>query len=328
MRTPSSPIRGRLAPSPTGALHLGNARSFMIAWLSARSQNGTMVMRMEDLDHPKVKPGSAEATLNDLRWLGLDWDEGPDSGGSYAPYIQSKRTDQYRAALSVLREKQKVYPCTCSRSDVATAQSAPHEGDDGPRYQGTCRNLYADFNEADLALPKERSPAWRFCTNEEEVAFIDGFQGPQHQQVNSVVGDFVLARHANGAGYMLAVVVDDAAMKITEVIRGDDLLSVTHRQLLLYKELELQPPEFTHVPLVVGIDGRRLAKRHGDTRIASLRDHGVSAEKITGLLAYWCGWAEWGEELTPQELIPRYNLSVIPSEPVVVTERIKQFLAM
>ena len=321
-------IRGRLAPSPTGALHLGNARSFLLAWLSVRSRGGTLVMRMEDLDHPKVKAGTAEQALDDLRWLGLDWDEGPDCGGPHAPYVQSQRIELYQAALSRLTSAGIAYPCTCSRRDVETAQSAPHAGEDGLRYPGLCRDRYASFEEARGALPDDRIPAWRFRVADESVRFVDGFHGPQEQHVHTAIGDFVIARHEDGAGYMLAVVVDDAAMDITDVLRGDDLLSTTHRQLLLYRALGLEPPQFIHVPLVVSPDGRRLAKRHGDTRISTLREQGVSAETIVGLLAHWCGWAEWGERLMPQDLLPRYDLTTLCKEPAVLTEDVKQYLGI
>ncbi len=321
-------IRGRLAPSPTGALHLGNARSFLIAWLSMRSRGGTIVMRMEDLDHPKVKPGTAEQALADLCWLGLDWDEGPDCGGPHASYVQSERIAYYRKALCQLADARMVYPCTCSRSDVESAQSAPHVGDDGPRYPGTCRDRYSSFEAARAALLDDRIPAWRFRVSDECVRFVDGFHGPQDQHVHEVVGDFVIARHKDGAGYMLAVVVDDAAMGITEVLRGDDLLSTTHRQILLYQALGLTCPQFIHVPLVVSPDGRRLAKRHGDTRISALREQGVSPETIVGMLAHWCGWAEWGETLMPQDLLPRFDLTTLPKEPTVLTEEVKRYLGI
>jgi glutamyl-tRNA synthetase len=321
-----SEVRGRLAPSPTGALHLGNARSFLIAWLSVRSRGGTVVMRMEDLDHPKVKPGTAEQALDDLRWLGLDWDEGPDCGGPHTPYVQSERVEQYRKRLYQLADAGMVYPCTCSRSDVESAQSAPHAGEDGLRYPGTCRDRYGSFEEANRELPEDRIPAWRYRVADEHVRFIDGFHGPQDQHVHTAVGDFVIARHEDGAGYMLAVVVDDAAMGITEVLRGDDLLPTTHRQILLYEALGLDCPEFIHVPLVVSPDGRRLAKRHGDTRISALRQQGVSAETIVGVLAYWCGWAEWGEALTAEALLPRFDMTKLPKEPAVLNDRIKGYL--
>lgn len=319
-------VRGRLAPSPTGALHLGNARSFLLAWLSVRSRGGCVVMRMEDLDHPKVKARAAREALDDLRWLGLDWDEGPDCGGPHAPYIQTARVASYRAALDRLRADERVYPCTCSRRDVQNAQSAPHAGEQGLHYPGTCVGRYASYEEAQADLPPDRLPAWRFRVPARATSFTDGFHGPQHSRVVESVGDFTLARHPDGAGYMLAVVVDDTAMGITEVLRGDDLLATTHRQLLLYEALGLSPPAFVHVPLVVGANGRRLAKRHGDTRIASIRERGVPASRVLGVLAWWCGWAEWGEELTAGELVGRYDLDRVPRKPIVLDEAVRRHL--
>jgi glutamyl-tRNA synthetase len=311
--------RGRLAPSPTGALHLGNARSFLIAWLSIRSRGGAVVLRMEDLDHPKVKPWAAAQVLEDLRWMGLDWDEGPDIGGPHAPYVQSQRIAHYAGALERLQALGLVYPCVCSRSDVEHAQSAPHAGEDGPRYPGTCRDRFASFEEAVAALPPGRLPAWRFRAPEERILFVDGFAGEVAADVAGRDGDFVIARHREGAGYMLGVVVDDARMGITDVLRGDDLLPATPRQLLLYRALGLEPPRFTHVPLVVGPDGRRLAKRHGDTRIAMLRGQGMRPGQLVGLLACWCGWAAPGEECTPRALLGRFDLATLPHAPVVLS---------
>lgn len=317
-------VRGRLAPSPTGALHLGNARTFMIAWLSVRSRGGTLVLRMEDLDHPKNKAGAAAAALEDLRWLGFDWDEGPDVGGPCAPYTQTERKAFYAEALEKLKGKGLVYPCVCSRRDVETGQSAPHT-EDGMHYPGTCRERFADFESARRFLPDGRVPAWRFRVEAgETVRFEDCFHGRYEQDVSALSGDFVLARDAVGAGYMLAVVVDDDAMGITEVIRGDDLLPATPRQLLLYRALGLKQPAFTHVPLVVSEDGRRLAKRHGDTRISALRESGVPAERIIGLLAWWCGWAAWGERLSLRDLPPRFDLQALPREPAVLTPSVKE----
>ena len=316
-------IRGRLAPSPTGALHVGNARTFLIGWLSVRSRGGTLVMRMEDLDHPKNKPGAAAAALEDLRWLGFDWDEGPDLGGPYAPYTQTARTASYARALAALQARGQVYPCVCSRRDVEAGQSAPH-AEDGLYYPGTCRGRFADYESARRALPEGRLPAWRFRVPEgETVRFEDGFHGAYGQDVSALSGDFVLARDPLGAGYMLAVVADDAAMGITEVVRGDDLLPATPRQLLLYRALGLTPPAFVHVPLVVSEDGRRLAKRHGDTRICAFRKAGLPPEKIIGLLAWWCGWAEWGECLTLRALLPRFDMLTLPHEPAVLTRQVK-----
>ena len=321
-------MRGRLAPSPTGALHLGNARTFMVAWLRVRACGGQLVLRMEDLDHPKNKPGAAEGALADLRWLGFDWDEGPDIGGSHAPYTQTARKAHYAAALAALQRQGAVYPCTCTRRDVETGQSAPHT-EDGLYYPGTCRGRFADYAAAARALPQGRLPAWRFRVPPQEVVtFQDGFGGTVTQDVSEACGDFVLARDPHGAGYMLAVVADDAAMGITEVVRGDDLLPVTPRQLLLYRALGLTPPAFLHVPLVVSEDGRRLAKRHGDTRIAALREAGIPAEQVIGLLAWWCGWAAWGERLSLRGLIPRFGLSAIPRGPAVLTPQVKAYLGI
>ncbi|MFZ4395829.1 MAG: tRNA glutamyl-Q(34) synthetase GluQRS [Kiritimatiellia bacterium] len=345
-------VRGRLAPSPTGALHLGNARSFLIAWLSIRSRKGALLLRMEDLDHPKVKAHAAEQALDDLRWLGLDWDEGPDIGGPCAPYVQSARTERYAAALARLQAAGRVYPCVCSRKDVEAGQSAPHASEEGLAYDGACRGRFATYAEAAATLPAGRLPAWRFAVTPVETAvgrlrgrrkavsagayagadrdsspgseFLDGFHGPQREDVAATVGDFVIARHPLGAGYMLAVVVDDAAMGVTEVLRGDDLLPATHRQLQLYRALGLKPPHFIHVPLVVATDGRRLAKRHGDTRIAALRQAGLRPSQVIGRLAAWCGWAAPDEELMPVDLLPRFCLDAIPRAPVVLTEEIKR----
>lgn len=325
----AAPPRGRLAPSPTGALHLGNARSFLLAWLSIRSRGGSLVLRIEDLDHPKVKPWATRQALDDLRWLGLDWDEGPDVGGPHAPYVQSLRRERYADALERLRAAGRAYPCVCSRSDVESAQSAPQAGEDSLYYPGTCRGRFATFAEAAATLPSDRLPAWRFrVEGHNTTRFDDLVAGPQEQDVARAVGDFPLARAADGAGYMLAVVVDDAAMGITEVLRGDDLLGATHRQLLLHEALGLTPPRYAHVPLVVAEDGRRLAKRHGDTRIASLREAGLPADRVVGLLAWWCGWADFGAHVHPAELLPRFDLRTLPRQPAVLTSDVRRFLGV
>ena len=321
-------MRGRLAPSPTGALHLGNARTFMVAWLRARASGGQLVLRMEDLDHPKNKRGAAAGALADLRWLGFDWDEGPDVGGRHAPYTQTQRIAHYASALAALQRQGLAYPCVCTRRDVETGQSAPH-AEDGLYYPGTCHGRFANYEAATRSLPQGRLPAWRFRVPPcEVVRFEDVFGGAVEQDVSEACGDFVLARDPQGAGYMLAVVVDDAAMGITEVVRGDDLLPATPRQLLLYRALGLTPPAFLHVPLVVSEDGRRLAKRHGDTRIAALREAGIPAEQIIGLLAWWSGWAAWGERLSLRDLLPRFDLSALPTRPAVLTSEVKAHLGI
>ena len=325
----AAPPVGRLAPSPTGALHLGNARSFLLAWLSVRSRGGRLVLRMEDLDHPKVKPGAAAQALDDLHWLGLDWDEGPDRGGPSAPYVQTQRRDIYRDALHRLLGQGLVYPCTCSRADVEAAQSAPHAGEDGLAYPGTCRGRFPSWRAAVETLPQGRIPVWRFRSDRfGETAFDDLVCGPQRETVAETVGDFALARDPDGAGYMLAVAVDDAAMGVTEVLRGDDLLRATHRQLLVQRALGLPAPRYAHVPLVVAEDGRRLAKRHGDTRLAAIRDAGVPATRVCGILAWWCGWADFDAHVHPGELLRRFDLATLRREPAVLTDRVRDALGV
>ena len=333
---------GRLAPSPTGALHLGNARTFMIAWLRARSQGGKVIFRMEDLDHPKDKPGAAAQAIEDLKWLGFDWDEA---------YVQSERKAVYREALEALRAAGLVYPCVCSRRDVEAAQSAPHAGEQ-LHYPGICRGKFKTWQEAvefkhrvtetqrdkgGKALCLRASvfkPCWRFRVPENTVvSFDDAFAGHYEQNVSETLGDFPLARDEFGAGYTLACVVDDLLMGVTEVVRGDDLLPATPAQILLAKSLvtcnlstcqlvNCRLPSYCHVPLVVGRDGKRLAKRHGDTRISAYRAAGVPAERILGFLASTCGWGDGGP-VALRDLLPCFTLDTIPHAPCVVPPQLK-----
>lgn len=329
MASVSSVPVGRLAPSPTGALHLGNARSFLLAWLSVRSRGGRLVLRIEDLDHPKVKPGAAAAALEDLRWLGLDWDEGPDVGGPHGPYVQTERRPLYREALGTLRAAGLAYPCVCSRKDVEEAQSAPHGRDPHSLgYPGTCRGRFADWAEARSVLPPERLPVWRFRTEPGESVFEDAFLGVRRLDLAGELGDFAMARDEDGAGYQLACTVDDAAMGVTEVVRGDDLVDATHCQLAIYRALGLPPPVFCHVPLVVAEDGHRLAKRHGDTRICALRAAGLPPGRIIGLLAWWSGLAPYGADATPASLIPEFLFARVPKSPAVLDARAKAMIGM
>jgi glutamyl-tRNA synthetase len=304
MTAPASAV-GRLAPSPTGAQHVGNARTYLIAWLSARARGGRVVLRIEDIDSPRVKPGAAEQALDDLRWLGLDWDG--------EPLVQTRRLAVYQEALRRLRERELVYPCTCTRADVERAASAPHADHEGPVYPGTCAGRRA----ADAAGLGERPFAWRFHINQSPT-FTDRYRGPTHIDLRQAGGDFVVWKSAGTPAYQLAVVVDDAAQGVTEVVRGDDLLPSTPRQLLLYEALGLVAPAFAHVPLVVGPDGRRLAKRHGDTRLTALRAAGVKPEALLGLLAWSCGWLDRPEPVTARDLLPRFRPNAIPSSPFVL----------
>jgi glutamyl-tRNA synthetase len=301
--------RGRLAPSPTGGLHLGVARTALVAWLRARKANGVLVMRIEDIDTPRVVAGSAESIMEDLRWLGLDWDEGPDRGGPHAPYLQSQRTAAYADALERLRARDALYPCTCSRKDIASVASAPH-GDLGPIYPGTCRSG---------AIRADRPVALRF-KHRETPQFCDLLHGPYP---DPLVDDFVLRRSDGVFAYQLAVVVDDIAMQISEVVRGDDLLSSTPRQLALYEALGAEPPRFLHVPLLLGPDGRRLSKRHQAPSIAEYRAAGVSAAGIVGWLAQSLGLVETAEPLQPRELIAHFELERLQLQAASVDPRIE-----
>ncbi|MEY4580351.1 MAG: hypothetical protein RL701_5054 [Pseudomonadota bacterium] len=295
--------RGRLAPSPTGGFHLGNARTALCAWLRARAHNGSIVLRIEDIDTPRVVAGSAGSIMEDLRWLGLDWDEGPDIGGPYAPYLQSQRTALYEDALARLDAHDFVYPCTCSRKEIVGIASAPH-GDLGPLYPGTCRDLAARVERPGRPISR------RFkCPRGPLPEFRDELYGPYSAPI---VDDFVLRRNDGMFSYQLAVVVDDIGMNITEVVRGSDLLSSTPRQLALYAALAAKAPSFLHVPLLLAEDGRRLSKRHGAPSIADYRARAVAPEMIVGWLAHSLGLAAQHEALAPQQLIARFDLARVP----------------
>ena len=290
--------RGRLAPSPTGYLHVGHARTFWAAYQRARTAGGTLVMRIEDLDPDRSRPEFAQAAIDDLRWLGIDWNEGPDWGGPFAPYEQSKRGEVYLAAWQRLREGGFLYPCRCSRKDLAVALSAPHEGagrtrdpgvpgdrdwsvgwhdpDDEPIYPGTCRTLHRADPEA--LVPNAN---WRFRVPDgEAIEFIDRNVGPQRFVAGVDFGDFVVWRRDGLASYQLACVADDAAMGITEVVRGADLLKSTARQILLYCALGWKAPAWFHCDLVADEQGNRLAKRHDALSVRALRQRGKSPAEV------------------------------------------------
>lgn len=299
----------RLAPSPTGALHLGNARTFLVNWALARRHGWRVLLRIEDLDGPRIKQGAAEGAMETLRWLGLDWDQ--------EPVFQSHDLAPYQAALDRLAQQGSIYPCRCTRSQIAAESlSAPHGDQHELRYSGRCRPAErTPLDRCDLAT----GAAWRLRVEPGEQTFTDAFSGPHTMCIDRQVGDFIVATKAGLPSYQLAVVVDDARQGVDQVVRGDDLLSSTPRQELLYPLLDLgPPPTWTHLPIVTGPDGRRLAKRHGDTRVDSYRTAGVPAERIVGLLAAWCGLGE-RRAMSAGEFAERFDLGTVSRTPVTFT---------
>ncbi|MGZ4815140.1 MAG: glutamate--tRNA ligase family protein [Terriglobales bacterium] len=270
----NSGYRGRIAPSPTGLMHLGHARTFWAAYKRACNAGGTLVFRDEDLDPQRSKREFAEAMIEDLCWLGIEWQEGPDVGGPYAPYVQSMRRNWYLDAWRELRDGGWIYPCTCSRKDLAEAAGAPHEQNDEPMYPGKCRGNISQHD----------TPAgvnWRFRVPDgRRIRFEDGGQGRQEYIAGRDFGDFVVWRRDDVPAYQLAVVADDAAMRITEVVRGADLLKSTARQILLFEALGIRSPAWYHCDLVTDDDGVRLAKRSDAMSLRKLRENGKSPEQI------------------------------------------------
>lgn len=296
------PVVGRLAPSPTGGLHVGHARTFLIAWLAARSAGGRVILRVEDIDAGRVRDEARRAAAADLQWLGLDWDEGP--------YFQSERLGLYAEALERLKAAELVYPCVCTRADIERAASAPHPEDEGPTYPGTCAHRTA----ADARALGDRPFAWRFRTSAGDVAWDDLFLGRREVSPARLGGDFVVARNGVGPAYQLAVVVDDALMGVNQVIRGADLVASTPRQILLYRALGWTVPRFGHVGLVIGPDGRRLAKRDGAVKLATLRERGVDPRALIGELAQSCGWSTDPTPSQPGDWINRFMFGTIGEE--------------
>lgn len=313
--------RTRLAPSPTGALHLGNARTFLVNWALARQRGWDVVLRIEDLDGPRVKADAAAEAIDVLAWLGLDWDEGP--------HYQRHDLAPYRDALAQLAAQGAVYPCRCTRREIEAASlSAPHGDEHELRYPGTCRPGSVPFSgppekgSDPLRTTSDSPTAWRFRAPDGVTTFHDAFVGTHAHDIQATTGDFLVATKEGLPSYQLAVVIDDARQHIDRIVRGDDLLASTHRQRLLQERLGLMPPaEYYHLPLVVGPDGRRLAKRHGDSRISHYRAAGVRAERIIGLLAEWSGLgprramtaAEFAREFLLERL-PRAQITFSPGD--------------
>lgn len=306
-------VRGRFAPTPSGRMHLGNAFSALLAWLSARAAGGSMVLRIEDLDPRAQSRERAELLMDDLRWLGLDWDEGP--------YFQSDRSEIYRKTLDELRERGLTYPCFCSRAELHAA-TAPHASDGTPVYAGTCRGLSDAEVTRRAAL---RPPAVRLRVPDEDdpagtITFVDLAYGAHQEMLARECGDFLVRRSDGVVAYQLAVVIDDALMGVTQVVRGRDLLGSCARQIYLGGLLGYPAPEYGHVPLLVAPDRRRLSKRDKDLDLGVLRERGVCAERVVGTLAAAAGLCERGADVMPGELVGAFSWDAIAShrEDVVV----------
>ena len=291
----------RLAPSPTGALHLGNARTFVVNWILARQRGWRILLRIEDLDGPRVKPEAIGQTQDILEWLGLTWNEGP--------IIQSEDLEPHARAMDALARAALAYPCELTRSEIAAAASAPHAGEPSraqitrPASIGPSRFIDRDTN-------------WRFATPDREIAIEDAFLGKVSDRPSEAAGDFIIWTKRGMPAYQLAVVVDDARQGVTQVVRGDDLVASATQQVLLYEALGFDPrPRYTHLPLVIGPDGRRLAKRHGDTRLTAYRQRGVAVERVLGLLAHWTLPDFPRQPIDLAEFAQRLVLDTMPREP-------------
>ncbi|QRF22786.1 tRNA glutamyl-Q(34) synthetase GluQRS [Alicyclobacillus sp. TC] len=306
-------LRGRFAPSPTGLLHIGNALTAVLAWMHVRSQGGEFLLRIEDIDQQRCKSIFVDQLVEDLQWLGLDWDEGPDIGGPYMPYRQRDRQTIYDAAFTKLLEQALLYPCYCSRSELADVLIAPHGWfADEPRYPGICRHLKPHER---VEKARHKAPAYRFRVPEQNIGFADEVYG----EVNirpSEGGDFIVRRSDSLMAYQLAVVVDDAAMGITHVLRGADLLASTSRQLLLYRALGYDSPTFAHTPLLLDEYGRRIAKRNSTATLLGMRQAGVHPEEIIGVIGWLLGLTDTADPLSLTELLSCFSISRIPQSPL------------
>ena len=297
-------MTGRFAPSPSGRMHLGNLWSCLLAWLAARSAGGGMVLRLEDLDPDRCRPEYCGQIMRDLEWLGLDWDG--------EPVYQSKRTEVYRQAFQRLEQQDIIYPCFCTRAERLAA-SAPHRSDGAAVYDGRCGRLTEAEREE---LSRTRRPAWRVRVPEQVIAFRDLLKKDYKEDLKRDCGDFILRRSDGVFAYQLAVVVDDAAMGVTQVVRGSDLLSSTPRQLWLQERLSLPHPEYGHLPLLLAPDGRRLAKRDRDLELGRLQEK-YTAPELVGRLAFAAGLTDRPEAISPRELLPLFSWEKLPREDLV-----------
>ena len=301
------PVTGRFAPSPSGRLHLGNLACSLLAWLSAKSQGGRIVLRIEDLDAERCPRVYADLLEQDLAWLGLTWDEGGSTGGAHAPYYQSECGDIYTQSYRKLEQMGLVYPCFCSRSQLHAA-SAPHTSDGNVIYPGTCRGLTP---EEIAEKRKKKAPAYRLMVPDEEITFTDGCMGTHTENLLRDCGDFYLRRADGVFAYQLAVVVDDALSGVTEVVRGRDILSATPRQIYLQHLLGYPQPAYAHIPLLMDAQGRRLAKRDRDLDLSALSKR-FSPEEILGFLAWGAGIQPEMRPTTLDALTPLFSWDKIP----------------
>ncbi len=314
--------RGRLAPSPTGFLHLGNAWAFLLAWLACRSAGGTLILRMEDLDPERSRPDYAAGVVEDLTRLGLDWDEGPMPDGTergpYGPYVQSRRRAIHLEALERLAHTGRVYPCYCTRKELRTLAGAPHPDERGAPYPGTCRNLDAAGRAACEAQGR-RACLRLDCTDPDldgPFLFNDLVLGPQRFTLRACGGDFALRRSDGVPAYQLAVAVDDGLMNVTQVVRGEDILPSTPRQLAVLRRLGLPEPAYAHVPLLCDAAGERLAKRHASLTLRELTGRGIEPAAIVGLLARKAGLRDRARPCRPADLLPDFSFARLPKGPV------------
>lgn len=298
-------VRGRFAPSPSGRMHLGNLWSALLAWLSARSQGGEMVLRLEDLDPDRCTRAWCDQVMRDLEWLGLTWDN--------EPVYQSERTAVYAQAFRALEERGLIYPCYCTRAERLAA-SAPHRSDGQTIYDGRCSRLTEAEREA---LSQTRRPAWRVKVGQGPITFCDFLYGEYKEDLKTDCGDFILRRSDGVYAYQLAVVADDAAMGVTQVVRGSDLLSSTPRQIYLQRLLGLPQPEYGHVPLLLAADGRRLAKRDRDQELGELQSR-YTAPELLGRLAHLAGLIPEPAPITAQQLIPLFSWEKLPRQDLKV----------
>ena len=306
-------MRGHFAPSPTGYIHLGNVWTAFLAWLQVRQQKGTLILRIEDIDEQRSKPEYTQALLEDLAWLGLDWDEGPGKGGPYGPYIQQERYSLYEKALQELQAKHLLYPCYCSRARLQ-AIGAPHEGEHR-LYDGHCYGMPEEQRRQ-----MDRKPSWRVHVPHVSVSFTDGSYGPFSDYLPRVCGDFVVRRADGLYAYQLAVAVDDGSMGFTHVLRGRDLLSSTAQQVWLMEVLGYTPPSYTHVPMLIDASGNRLSKRQQGITVRSLRDRGVQADAILSALALAGGLVSERRLYHKGELLRLCNFQTMTTHDIVLRD--------